>query len=429
MNKIITLRNLLSLIFCISIFANAKANTIALPLDAPVATEATDITFHSFTAHWNEVAGADNYIIEISTSSDFSTILPGWNDWLIWGTSQEVHNLTGTTTYYYRVVAVSGNTFSAYSNIIEVTTGCGPFIYAADNIDEYCGVTTIGDLPLSLNDYHWYLSETGGEPLTAETVIPSGIIYYTNYYDNCESPRQPYLAQITIADTPVIEDNEVAVCHSGTVDDITPEGSGYKWYADAASGTALAGGTALANGTLYVSRVAGNCESERVAIMVEIANPAVPQGEQQQTFITGEALSDVEVTANDALVWYADEALTTELPATTALTDNTTYYAINQDGSCMSEPLAVTVSQLAGINEFGMQGVRAYPNPVNDIYTITYTEPISTLSVYNMLGQPLATSQNGTASVQVNMAPYAQGTYFIKLTSGVKAATLKVVKQ
>jgi len=397
--------------------------------DAPVATPATDITYNSFTANWNEVEGAGHYVIEISTTPDFATVLPGWDDWQNFGLSANVTQLTGSTTYYYRVIAVSGDNTSAYSNVIEVTTVCGPFSYPAQNISSYCAGSTVADLPLSPENYHWYAEESGGEPLSPESILPGGIIYYTNYYDNCESPRQAYLADLIIVDTPVFEDNEVEVCNSGTISDITPADSGYNWYADTTGGPALTSDVALENGTLYVSKTQGECESVRIPITVEVKTPGVPQGNETQDFTEGELLSDLDVVADGELVWFADEALTTELPSTTILSDNTIYYAVNIDGTCSSDSLAVTVSQVAGTINHGMEGLTAYPNPLNNIFFLHFTEPISNVSIYNIIGQQVMFIENNSATLEIDMTKYAAGTYFVKVSAGTKTATLKVVKQ
>jgi hypothetical protein len=397
--------------------------------DAPVATAATDITYGSFTANWNEVEGAEYYVIEISTTPDFATVLPGWDDWQNVGLSANVTQLTGSTTYYYRVVAVSGDNSSEYSNVIEVTTACGPFTYPAINIVSFCGGAAIADLPLSLSAYHFYTAETGGQPLTEDVALSSGTIYYTHYFDNCESPRQPYLVEITTVDVPVIEANEVEICNSGTIADITPEESGYQWYTEATGGSALAASEALSNGTLYVSRVQGDCESARVEITVEIVVPAEPQGNQLQDFTEGETLADLDVAVDEDLVWFENEELTVQLPATTELVDSTTYYAVNMDGQCMSTPLAVTVSQIAGTGSHNMKGLMGYPNPVDNMYSLRFTEPISNVSVYNMIGQQVMNIENSTAALDIDMTKFTAGTYSVKVVSGTKTATLKVVKQ
>ena len=186
----------------------------------------------------------------------------------------------------------------------------------------------------------------------------------------------------------------------------------------------------LVNGaTLFVSRVVEGCESERTEIMIEIVVPAVPVGNATQQFTAGQTLADLVVTAEDDLVWYAEESLETELETTTALENNTTYYAVNVDEPCMSAPLAVTAQLALSSAAFGLDGLVVYSNPVSNVFTVTYIEPVSAVIVYNMLGQQVVKAGNNAFSTQVDMSGVAAGTYIVKVTSGSQTATFKVVKQ
>jgi hypothetical protein len=81
---------------------------------------ATAITASGFTANWNFVAGATNYLLDVSTDN-FKTFLTGNNERSVIGNSFSVTGLTQATAYQYRVRAVTG-CGSIYSNITNVTT-------------------------------------------------------------------------------------------------------------------------------------------------------------------------------------------------------------------------------------------------------------------------------------------------------------------
>lgn len=91
-----------------------------LPPIAAVASPATGITATSFIANWGVVAGATKYVLEVSTSNTFATILQ--TQTLANNTPYIVSGLTTATTYYYRVRASNFAGVSKNSNVITATT-------------------------------------------------------------------------------------------------------------------------------------------------------------------------------------------------------------------------------------------------------------------------------------------------------------------
>jgi hypothetical protein len=74
-------------------------------VSTPVATAATGVGETSFTANWNTFAGAEYYLLDVSTSPSFSSFV--FQDQVVLAptTSYVVIGLTASTTYYYRLRA------------------------------------------------------------------------------------------------------------------------------------------------------------------------------------------------------------------------------------------------------------------------------------------------------------------------------------
>jgi len=116
---------------------NSNVITVLTVPAVPVATAATNIAETSFTANWNSVTGASAYRLDVSSSSDFSTILTEYDDLSVTGTSRSITGLSGGSTYYYRVRAHNASGSSANSNVVSLllppqapvanaATGIGP---------------------------------------------------------------------------------------------------------------------------------------------------------------------------------------------------------------------------------------------------------------------------------------------------------------
>ncbi|WP_396602262.1 endo-1,4-beta-xylanase [Algibacter sp. R77976] len=91
-------------------------------LGTPFASNASSITDNSFTANWVVVPEAESYLIDVSTSNNFSNFVTGYNALEKTGTTAEVMGLSPGVSYFYRVRAKQGNEVTNNSNIITVTT-------------------------------------------------------------------------------------------------------------------------------------------------------------------------------------------------------------------------------------------------------------------------------------------------------------------
>jgi hypothetical protein len=105
-----------------------NSNTISVTTlpnapSTPTANAATSITNTSFTANWSTTSGATTYRVDVSTSSQFSSYVTGYQDLNVGNvTSRSVIGLVASTTHYYRVRATNAGGTSANSNTITVTT-------------------------------------------------------------------------------------------------------------------------------------------------------------------------------------------------------------------------------------------------------------------------------------------------------------------
>ncbi|HSD13703.1 MAG TPA: T9SS type A sorting domain-containing protein [Flavobacterium sp.] len=78
---------------------------------------------------------------------------------------------------------------------------------------------------------------------------------------------------------------------------------------------------------------------------------------------------------------------------------------------------------------FDVASFKAYPNPVKDVLNLSYSTEISSVEVYNMLGQKVLVKTLNVAQGQIDMSNLNSGNYIVKVTADGLTKTIKVVKQ
>lgn len=153
----------------------------------------------------------------------------------------------------------------------------------------------------------------------------------------------------------------------------------------------------------------------------------VPTAEATQTLEEGQTLAHLDVDGEN-LTWYADEDLTTELEASTVATDQTTYYVSQTIDGCETEAIAITVEVTLSADSISTLSFKAFPNPVQNVLNVSSDKEITHIEVINMLGQTVLSKSFNTTQAQIDMSGLLSGNYFVRVTAGNTAQTLRVVK-
>ena len=78
---------------------------------------------------------------------------------------------------------------------------------------------------------------------------------------------------------------------------------------------------------------------------------------------------------------------------------------------------------------FNFEGFKAYPNPVKDIFNITYNKEISSVSVLNLLGQEMLSKKVNALNTSLDLSNLSRGTYLLKVQVDDQIGTIKLVKE
>ena len=96
------------------------------------------------------------------------------------------------------------------------------------------------------------------------------------------------------------------------------------------------------------------------------------------------------------------------------------------------EDYTINVLASLSVEEFGLNQIVLYPNPTTNVLNISIQDnnlPDS-YSIYNMLGQTIATKQiSSNADLSINSSELSNGMYFVKIIKDGASVTLPFIKE
>ena len=166
------------------------------------------------------------------------------------------------------------------------------------------------------------------------------------------------------------------------------------------------------------------------------------------TDISGGTLTDTEIAVYDATSVTCADLSTLGAPVgcdqdsgtvvnynsvlnLTTLTGGTTYYVqVDRWGSNQNGSFGLKITDLLlTTNAFDNKNFTYYPNPVKDVLNLSYTKNISSVTVFNLLGQQITTKVVNANQSKIDMSNLASGTYLVKVTADNQVKTIKVIKE
>jgi hypothetical protein len=170
---------------------------------------------------------------------------------------------------------------------------------------------------------------------------------------------------------------------------------------------------------------------------ITVNTTAAPIGDVNQRFNmnASKTISDL-VAIGSNIRWYTsiENALanTTPLELSTILVMGNTYYAMQTINGCSStNPLAVKtyVDVNLGITDLDFKGLQFYPNPIADYFTVIYTETITSLQLFNTIGQSVFKVFPNAFQTSLNINFLPSGVYYVEVKANNNKGLLKVIKK
>ena len=136
--------------------------------------------------------------------------------------------------------------------------------------------------------------------------------------------------------------------------------------------------------------------------------------------------------------WQFEVDGTDVVPAGTAFTDGVgtvptslggiDFFSISAGNLYYVDDVTYIEGVLGLDDNLAAKGFSAYPNPVNDVLNLRANEEISSVAIYNVLGQQVYAANINAMTSTIDMSRFDHGAYFVKVNVGNTEGTVKVLK-
>lgn len=312
---------------------------------------------------------------------------------------------------------------------------------ATNDEQTVCPGSTINNLyaiPIEDAVINWYENLADTTPLTNTAVLTSGSYFVSQTKNGCESARVEVALTVGLPAMPATETTQT-FCAGAKVEDLivdAEDGAIVNWYFTNTNGQPLNPQAELVSGVYFATQIINGCESLGNDSNIVI-NPVIPEpsGNSPQQFTPGDTVDSllIGILVGADVNWYVMvEGELVAIDTTEELQDGVTYYVTQTLNGCESTPHAIIAqSEIVGIDAFDATTVRVYPNPVQNILTVTTAnETISDIIIVNMLGQKVLSQKANANTLDINVSELSAGNYFLQVfcESG-KTMSSKIIKQ
>lgn len=324
-----------------------------------------------------------------------------------------------TTATSYTATATNATTCSSSASVpVTVTitpapTGTATATFCATNNPTVANLTATGTA------IQWYAAATLGSPLASTVALVNGTTYYASQtVSGCESmTRFPVAVTVNTTSCPNIEYANLQFPGSANIN----QGASIDVYATVFKAGVTEPVGQGANITAWIGYSTTNTDPSTWTNWIPATYNAAAGASNNDEYM----LLGFGSTFTQGTYYYASRFQYNGAPFV--------YGGYSASGGGFYNGTSnvngvLVVGPPLSTPGFTMNNLKYYPNPVSNVLTVSYTEDITSLKLYNMVGQQIMVKTVNSMETQIDMSQYPAGSYLLEVTSGSKSKTVKLLK-
>jgi hypothetical protein len=348
----------------------------------------------------------------------------------LWSDSTTAQTLTATASGVYSVMVTDSLGCSA-TDSITVNVNALPAVNLGNDITACAGGPVLLDAGVAGMTYNWNTGDTT-QTIFATT---TGVFAVTATDSlGCSATDS---VNVSFSALPLVNlGNDTTLCGGSVTLDAGTGGNIFIWSTGDSTQTIVAASTALYGVTVTDSL---GCSSTDSVLVTINAIPVVSLSLTQDTLCDQDSLFVLLGSPAGGTFGGAFVSGNTFDPVAAGVGTHVVYYTFTDANGCSATDSAtVIVDPCTGVAENVFNGsiFTVYPNPNNGFFNLAITNANYaelSIQVYTVLGQvvysDMVSNVTGDVIRPIDLTNFANGAYYVKVTTGAATQTVKVMKQ
>ncbi|MCA6364975.1 MAG: T9SS type A sorting domain-containing protein [Bacteroidetes bacterium] len=348
----------------------------------------------------------------------------------LWSDSTTAQTLTATSSGVYAVM-VTDSLGCSTTDTIAVNVNALPAVNLGNDVTACAGGPVQLDAGVAGMLYNW---NTGDTTQTIFATTTGVFVVTATDSLGCSATDS---VNVSFSALPLVNlGNDTTLCGGSVTLDAGTGGNIFTWSTGDTTQTIVAASTALYGVTVTDSL---GCSSTDSVLVTINAIPVVTVSLTQDTLCDQDSLFVLLGSPAGGTFGGAFVSGNTFDPVAAGVGSHVVYYTFTDANGCSATDSAtVIVDPCTGVAENAFNGsiFTVYPNPNNGFFNLALTNANYaelSIQVYTVLGQvvysDMASNVTGDVIRPIDLTNFANGAYYVKVTTGSATQTIKVMKQ